>query len=150
MSICSSVCSAQTSSYGPGKGPSRAGEGKSKYTYPQPPKPKPVPPSAVQPSSEVPDRPERFIWKLTGNVNGHPPDKPISEVPVYAFDERGSRVLIGATPIGAEITLDEVRLYGKRHFYKYPWTNPAGGRSRFGSSPEYWVDGANVEFAGTR
>ena len=149
--LFSNSCLAQSSSYGPGKGPSRQGEGKSKYTYPQPPKPKQVQPSALQPGSEVPEHPERFIWKLTSNVNGHPPTKPTNEIPVYTFDDRGFRVQIGTTPIGEEIALEEVRAHAKRNFYKFPWNGlTALQRGRFGLNPEFWVDGANVEYAGTK
>ena len=147
----SSLSVGQTTSRGPGKGPPRPGEGKSKYTYPQPPKVTPVPLSAMLPSNEIPERPERFIWKLTSNVNGHPPDKPSNEVPVYAFDRSGARILVGAANIGEEIKLDEVRAFSKRHFYKFPWPGQvAQGKERFGRDPEFWVDGANIEFSGTR
>lgn len=139
---------AQMTSMGPGKGPPTPGSGKSKYTYPQPPKVIPVPLSAMRPGSQIPEFPERYIWKLTGKTYGMVNDKGGDDVAVYSFSYNGSKAQVGTAKAGELITLDEVRPVGRGLFYKFAWAGaPAQGN---GPEKDYWVNGANIEFGGTK
>lgn len=139
---------AQMTSMGPGKGPPIPGSGKSKYTYPQPPKVVPVPLSAMRPGVQIPEFPERYIWKLTGKTYGMANDKGGDDVIVYSFSYNGSKSQVGTAKAGEVITLEEVRGVGRGLFYKFAWSGaPAQGS---GPEREYWVNGANIEFAGTK
>lgn len=138
---------AQMGSMGPGKGP--APGNKSKFTYPQPPKVVPVPLSAMRPGSQIPEFPERYIWKLTGKTYGMMTEKSSEDVSVYSFSSGGQKTLVGVAKAGEEITLDEVRPVGRSNFYKFAWKGTAA-KDKFGPSPEFWVNGANIEFAGVK
>lgn len=89
----------------------------SKYTYPQPPKIVPSDPMRVHPGTEIPQNPERFTWQITNVING----KPIAGDPVvkvYNFGGYGSGgSVVGTIAVGTPITLDEVRLVGRTHYY---------------------------------
>lgn len=139
---------AQSSSFGPGKGPA-PGTGKSKYTYPQPPKPTPYNPNSIRPAYQVPENAEKSVWRLTAKVDGRDPDKPTNEVPVYSFQGDRKRVQVGFAPAGTEIILEEMRPVGKAHYYKFAWTG-GSNREGLGPSPEYWVSGSNIEYAGKK
>ena len=139
---------AQMTSMGPGKGPPTPGSGKSKYTYPQPPKVQPVPLSAMRPGSQIPEFPERYVWKITGKTYGLANDKGGDDVPVFSFSYTGQKSQVGIAKAGELITLDEVRPVGRGLFYKFAWNGAPAKNS--GPDQEYWVNGANIEFAGTK
>lgn len=140
--------SAQMTSMGPGKGPATPGN-KSKYTYPQPPKPQPVQLSAMQPGAQIPENPEKYIWKLTGKMYGREGATPSNKVPVFSFSYSGQIAQVGMADAGEIITLDEVRQVGRSLLYKFAWTGSAS-KERFGPTPQFWVNGSNIEFAGTK
>lgn len=148
MLLLAQAASAQTSSMGPGKGPPTPGSGKSKYTYPQPPKTVAVPPSSMRPGSQVPEFPERYIWKLTGKMYGMMSNKANEDISVYSFSS-GQRSLVGQAKAGEEITLDEFRPVGRSLFYRFDWKGSTA-KPQNGPAPEYWVHGGNIEFAGVR
>lgn len=139
--------SAQTSSMGPGKGPPTPGGGKSKFTYPQPPKTVPVPLSAMHPSAQIPEFPEKYIWKLTPNAYGVTDTG--KEIAIYSFSYKGQKSRVGSGKPGDIVTLDEVRPVGKGLFYKITWAD-APAKQPNAPEQEYWVNGANVEFGGVR
>ncbi|MCX6117170.1 MAG: hypothetical protein NT027_06495 [Proteobacteria bacterium] len=141
-----SICHAQSSSFGPGKGPAVAGEG-SKYTYPQPPKPTKYSMNSIRPAYQVPENPEKHVWKLTSKVDGRDPEKSTDDVPVYSFASGGKRVQVGVAKTGEDVSLDEIRPVGRAIYYKYPWKG-AGGRSS--TSDDFWVSGSNIEYAGSK
>jgi hypothetical protein len=139
---------AQTSSRGPGKGPPLSGMG-SKYTYPQPFKSKTVSPESVNPASQVPEHPEKSVWRLTNKIytTGSNPN----EVPVYLFDEMsGRRSLVGMAAVGDELVMEEIRVAVRRIHYKFNWSGGATYIQKTGSKVDFWVDGINVEYAGKK
>ena len=106
-------------------------------------------PENIHPDSEVPLNPERYIWKLS--TKRATLDKNSKEVPVYMFDgDSHERVTVGGVPIGELITLDRIRLYGHRHFYRYNWTLSAQESRKFGPSATFWIDGMNIDYAGKK
>jgi len=106
-------------------------------------------PENIHPESEVPLNPERYIWKLS--VKRATLDKNSKEVPIYMFDgDSPERVAVGVAPIGELITLDRIRLYGNRHFYRYNWTAGAKESRKFGPSATFWIDGINIDYAGKK
>jgi hypothetical protein len=142
------IAAAQSSSRGPGKGPPAPGMG-SKYTYPQPGKVVAVSPEAINPATQIPEHPEKFIWKLSNKrfATGSNPN----DVPVYGFAELfGGRSLVGQAKVGEEITLDEVRVAGRRNHYKFKWSGAARDAKKFGINPEFWIDGINIEYGGKK
>jgi hypothetical protein len=139
---------AQMSSQGPGKGPPSPGMG-SKYTYPQPKKITTVSPESVNPAAQVPEFPERSLWRLTNKLfaTGSNPN----DVPVYMFDSlSGRRTLVGMASVGDEVVIEEIRLAARRIHYKFNWSGGPAYAKKTGGKPEFWVDGINVEYAGKK
>ena len=148
LGLFAGVSHGQTSSMGPGKGPPAPGMG-SKYTYPQPAKNVAVSPESMNAAAQVPEHPERYIWKLSNKnfATGSNPD----DVPVYSFSQlSGGRTLVGQAKVGEEITLDEVRVAGRRNHYKFKWNGAVNENKKLGRTPEFWIDGVNIEYAGKR
>jgi hypothetical protein len=141
------VC-AQTTSNGPGKGPPAPGQG-FKQTYPQPKKATAAGPERIDPSTEVPDHPEKAIWKLSNKK--FPPGANPDDVPVYSFGGLfGRRTLVGQAKVGDEITLEEVRLAMGRNHFKFKWSGAPPQNPNIPVQPEYWIDGINIEYSGKR
>lgn len=139
---------AQTSSQGPGKGPPSPGMG-SKYTYPQAGKVVAVGPERMNAAAQIPEYPERFVWKLSNKIFATGANQ--NEVPVYSFNDlSGGRTMVGQAKVGEEITLDEVRVAGRRNHYKFKWNGAVKDSAKFGLHPEFWIDGINIEYAGKR
>jgi hypothetical protein len=113
----------------------------SRYTYPQPPRPRPSDPMRVYPGVEIPQQPERFSWEITDLVNG----KPIGTggVKVYHFDDFGRGAAVGNVPAGTPITLDEVKLVGKTHYYSLKWDGPGAKPGQF--VKKAWVSGLYIK-----
>lgn len=106
-------------------------------------------PENIHPDSEVPLNPERYIWKLS--TKRATLDKNSKEVPIYMFDgDSHERVAVGGASIGETITLDRIRLYGHRHFYRYNWTPSTQESQKFGPSATFWIDGMNIDYAGKK
>jgi hypothetical protein len=106
-------------------------------------------PENIHPDSEVPLNPERYIWKLSTKRSTL--DKNSKEVPIYMFAGDGhERVAAGGAPIGELITLDSIRLYGHRHFYRYNRTASEQESRKFGPSVTFWIDGMNIDYAGKK
>lgn len=106
-------------------------------TYPMPPHVKPADPMRIHPGIEVPDHPERIVWKVTAPAN----EPKLTIVPVYDFTGgRGSK--IGNIPMGTELTLNEFRAVGRVNYYPVKFT-PAGGAERIA-----WVSGSYIAPAG--
>jgi hypothetical protein len=142
------VTAAQTSSMGPKKGPPSPGMG-SKYTYPQPGKVVAVGPESMNAAAQIPEHPEKYIWKLS-NKNFATGANP-NDVPVYSFNPlSGARTLVGQAKVGEEITLDEVRVAGRRNHYKFKWSGSANENKKLGMNPQFWIDGVNIEYGGKR
>jgi hypothetical protein len=67
------------------------------------------------------------------------------------FDEDSPKaVAVGGAPVGEIITLDRIRLYGNRHFYRYNWSPGSQGTKKFGASATFWIDGMNIDYAGKK
>jgi hypothetical protein len=146
--FCAEVCHGQTSSFGPGKGPSKPGM-KSKYTYPQPPKASAWGPEKIQPAYEIPENPEKYIWKLTTKNFGA--DSKSQDVPVFTFDPyNGRRTIVGSIKVGAEITLDEVYGASGRQYYKVNWNGAPNNPASVAKEPDYWIEGGYIEYAGKK
>lgn len=106
-------------------------------------------PENINPDNDVPLNPERYIWKLSTKRSTL--DKNSKEVPVYMFNgDSHERVAVGGAPIGELITLDRIRLYGHRHFYRYNWTASTQESQKFGPSATFWIDGMNIDYAGKK
>lgn len=138
---------AQTSSFGPGKSAPMPGM-KSKYTYPQPAKLKATGPERVDPAFEIPDSPEKYIWKLT--TKKAVANNKSQEIPVVYFGESETPSAVGSAREGEEILLEEFRVVGRRNFYKINWKGAPKTNVLVGSTPEYFVDGMYIEFAGKK
>jgi hypothetical protein len=138
---------AQSSSYGPGKSLPMPGM-KSKYTYPQPPKRQATGPERFVPAFEIPEKPEKYIWKLKANPlatsNGS------QDIPVVYFGTTERPSAVGSARAGEEITLEEFRVVGRRNFYKFNWNGAPDSKVVVGSQPEYFIDGMYIEFAGKK
>lgn len=146
--LFSEVGQAQTSSYGPGKGAPQPGM-KSIYTYPQPRKPTPVGPEKMLPAFEVPDQPEKYIWKLSTKVLG--PNARDTKIQIWTFDaNNGRRISVGSIDAGSEVLLEEFRVSGNRNFYKVKWSGTVPEGIAAGKDPDFFVDGAFIEFAGKK
>jgi hypothetical protein len=126
---------------GPAPGGAAPASGKKKvyFTYPQPPKVKPDDPMRVDPGTQVPEHPERYVWKVSGKIRGkvvYP-----SAVPVYAFDDFGGGrpTRIGEVPVGTEVKLETIHPGGRIHYYVVPFS---------GSTRTAWMNGLYIEPAG--
>ena len=107
------------------------------WTFPMPPKTQPSDPMRMFPGFEVPDRPERFQWKIAAPKN----DSKITIVPVY--DLSGGRLSkIGNVPIGTVVTLDNILLIGKAHFYTLKF------KPESGAEKTAWVSGMYIAPSG--
>lgn len=115
-----------------GAGPLRY-KGKPYLTYPMPPKSTPDDPLKVVPAFQVPEEPEKFIWKLTAPKHA----MGITEVPVFSVNDRGDPSKVGVLPIGTIVQLDKFWAHGKIHFYSVPWQGGLG-----------WISGAFIAPAG--
>lgn len=147
IAIFSKVAFSQTSSYGPGKSAPMPGM-KSKYTYPQPAKRAATGPERFDPAFEVPDSPEKYVWKLTTKKAAA--NTKTQDVPVVYFGETETPSAVGSAREGEEISLDEFRVVGRRNFYKINWKGAPNTKVIVGSAPEYFVDGMYIQFAGKK
>jgi hypothetical protein len=137
---------AQMTSRGPGKGPPTPGSG-SKYTYPQPKKVTATLPESINPAYQVPEYPEKSVWRLSTKNYATGANK--SDVPVYMI-RNGRRSMAGLAKVGEEITLEEMTVSKDRVHYKFAWKGGSDKPQQPGSSQEYWIDGVNIEYAGKR
>jgi hypothetical protein len=108
-------------------------KGKSFWTYPMPPKQPPNDPLALTPSSQVPEDPEKFIWKLAAPK--HAPS--VTEAPVFYMDAVSRPVKVGSLPMGTIVKLEQVRAQSKIHYYAIPWKGQTG-----------WISGVFITPAG--
>lgn len=115
-----------------GAGPLRD-KGKPFLTYPMPPKPTPVDPLRMIPAVQVPEEPEKFIWKLVLPKFA----AGAKEVPVFRFDERLKPIKVGSLPLGTIVKLDTFMAHGKNHYYAVPWQKSTG-----------WINGVFIAPSG--
>ncbi len=137
----------QNSSYGPGKSSPMAGM-KTKYTYPQSAKRTASGPERYVPAFEVPESPEKYIWKLTAKAAGS--NNKSQDIPVVYFGESETPSSVGSASEGEEITLEEFRVIGRRNFYKFNWKGAPKNSVSVASAPEYFIDGMYIQFAGKK
>lgn len=106
-------------------------------------------PERFRPDAEVPINPDRYLWKVSTKRSTLA--KNSNEVPVYffgsAFDKPST---VGSLKVGEPIVLEEFRLYGRRHFYRYPWKKNATNSVASSRSATFWIDGMNIDYAGTK
>jgi len=117
-------------------------------SFPRPAKGSIFSPENIRPEYQVPDRPERYLWRLTTKkVAGNRGD----DVAVYSFYPGSSvRVAVGMAKAGDTITLDEFRVAQGRNHYRIDFKGSAKEDKDLGSKPDYWVDGLFVEYAGKK
>jgi hypothetical protein len=117
-------------------------------SFPRPAKGSIFLPENIRPEYQVPDRPERYLWRLTTKkVAGNRGD----DVAVYSFYPGTSvRVAVGMAKAGDPITLDEFRLAVGRNHYRIDYQGSAKENKDLGPKPDFWVDGLFVEYAGKK
>jgi hypothetical protein len=112
-----------------GAGPLRY-KGKPFLTYPMPPKATADDPLRITPAMQIPEDPDRIIWKLVSPKFS----KGIKEVPVF---ERLKPTKVGSLPLGTTVKLEKFMGHGKTNFYAVPWQNTTA-----------WINGVFVSPAG--
>ena len=109
------------------------------HTYPMPPTIKTTDPIAgLAPGKAIPENPEQYTWKVSAPKN----EPKLTIVPVYAGGARERLSKIGNVAVGTALTLDQVRLAGRVHYYGIKFT-PEGGKETMA-----WVSGNYVAPAG--
>lgn len=108
-------------------------KGKPYHTYPMPPKATPDDPLRITPATQVPEDPERIVWRLVAPKFS----KGVKEVPVFRFDERLKAIKVGSLPLGTSVKLEKFMAHGKTNFYAIPWQNTTA-----------WINGVFVSPAG--
>lgn len=117
-------------------------------SFPRPAKGSIFSPENIRPEYQVPDRPERYLWRLTTKkVAGNKGD----DVAVYSFYPDSSiRVAVGMAKAGDAITLDDFRVAVGRNHYRIDYQGSAKENKDLGPKPDFWVDGLFVEYAGKK
>ena len=116
------------------------------HTYPQPVRAQPSDPMRQTPSENIPDDPDRFLWRITNKVGG----KAVSTgaVRVFGFDEFGGGGKIGEIAAGTTVRLIAHRRVNRSIFYAIPFERVGVARQPGMTAGIGWVEGFYIEVAG--
>jgi hypothetical protein len=100
----------------------------------------------ITPGFEVPEYPDRYVWKTTLKYNGN--DLGFTNIRVFLFTSSGRSGAVGEIPAGTEVEIKEVKAAGGNLYYSVPFVhNPKG----INPDQQYaWVQGAHLYAASKR